>query len=178
MIYRTMQNEKEKFYNQSIRDPLTNLYTRTYMKDSVARLFSINDRDSDATIGIVALDIDYFKSVNDTYGHNAGDLVLKSFAEILFQETRNGDIQVRVGGEEFAVFIPCKEISVIINTAERIREKVEMLKFGKPLNNLNITVSCGAIIRQQNESLSHALNRADVELYKAKNSGRNRVCSQ
>lgn len=177
IIYRTMEIEKEKFHNQSIRDPLTNLYTRTYMKESVERLFNIHDRNPNASVGIVALDIDHFKSVNDTYGHNAGDQVLKSFADILFRETRKGDIQVRMGGEEFAVFMVCNDISVAISTAERIRTQVEKLRIDGPMKDYKFNVSCGVVMHQQNENVADSLNRADIELYEAKNSGRNKVCS-
>lgn len=177
LIYRGLEYDRQRFYEQSIRDPLTHLYNRNYMHESVRRLLSIHDRNPTAAVGIVSCDIDYFKKVNDIYGHQAGDEVLKEFAAILIQETRAEDIQVRLGGEEFAVFIVNDSHHVVIEIAERIRHRFNRLQLGGAMQGYRFSVSCGAVVRHQREPLQTALQRADDALYKAKREGRNRVCS-
>ncbi|MDP3479521.1 MAG: diguanylate cyclase [Desulfoprunum sp.] len=177
LIYRSLEFERQKYYEQSIRDPLTQLYTRIYMHESVRRLLNIHDRNSSAAVGIISLDIDHFKAVNDNFGHQAGDEVLKEFAAILIQETRSEDIQVRLGGEEFAVFIVNDTPLFVLEIAERIRQRFNLLNLDGVMQGYRFSVSCGAIIRKQQESLQDALHRADTTLYRAKKNGRNQVCS-
>ncbi len=176
LIYRSLEFERQKYYEQSIRDPLTRLYTRIYMHESIRRLFNIHDRKPSAAVGIISLDIDYFKTVNDNFGHQAGDQVLKEFAAILIQETRAEDIQVRLGGEEFAVFIISDTPHFVLEIAERIRKRFYILKIEGIMHGYRFSVSCGAIIRKQQESLQDALHRADTAMYQAKRNGRNQVC--
>jgi diguanylate cyclase (GGDEF)-like protein len=178
LSYQSLEFERQKYYEQSIRDPLTRLYTRVYMHESVRRLFNVHDRNSSAAVGIISLDIDHFKTVNDRFGHQAGDEVLKEFAAILCRETRAEDIQVRLGGEEFAVFIVNGSPKIVLEIAERIRQKFNDLQLGGTLKGFSFSVSCGAVIRKQQESLQDALHRADTSLYLAKSNGRNQVCSE
>ena len=177
LIYLSLELERQKYYEQSIKDPLTSLYTRIYMHESVRRLFNIHDRNPSAAVGIISLDIDHFKTVNDRFGHQSGDEVLKEFAALLIRETRAEDIQVRLGGEEFAVFIVNCTPLFVLEIAERIRQKFNNLRLDGFLQGSRFSVSCGAIIRKQHESLHDALHRADTTLYLAKNKGRNQVCS-
>jgi len=177
LIYLSLELERQKYYEQSIRDPLTSLYTRIYMHESVRRLFNIHDRNPSAAVGIISLDIDHFKTVNDRFGHQSGDEVLKEFAALLIKETRAEDIQVRLGGEEFAVFIVNCTPRFVIEIAERIRQKFNDLRLDGVLQGSRFSVSCGAIIRNQHETLHDALHRADTTLYLAKDKGRNQVCS-
>ncbi|MBF0188957.1 MAG: diguanylate cyclase [Magnetococcales bacterium] len=174
-IYRSMDIERQKFYEQSIRDSLTGLYTRFYMNEAIRRLFDIHDRDPNAAIAVAAFDIDYFKSVNDTYGHHIGDLVLKQVGQVLLNDTRNSDVPVRLGGEEFAVFIVGKAAQEAGEIANRIRVTVSKLLFEEEMPGRQITISCGLAYRQQLEPLDDVLQRADAALYDAKNGGRNRV---
>jgi diguanylate cyclase (GGDEF)-like protein len=178
LIYRSLEFERQKYYEQSIRDPLTRLYTRFYMQESVRRLFNVHDRNPLAAVGIISLDIDHFKEVNDRFGHQAGDEVLKEFAAILLGETRDEDIQVRLGGEEFAVFIINESPLVVLEIAERIRQRFNGLQLDGTLQGYRFSVSCGAIIRKQQETLQQALHRADTYMYHAKSNGRNQVCSE
>ena len=178
LIQRSLEQERQKFYEQSIRDPLTSLYTRLYMRESVQRLFGINDRDPQATVGLISLDIDHFKLVNDTYGHQAGDVVIREVAWVILQETRDSDIQVRLGGEEFAIFIASEPLEKIKDIAERIRQAVERMTFKGDMEGHKLSISAGVILRQQEEDLSNALQRADMLLYQAKHQGRNQICSE
>ena len=175
-IHQSLEQERQKFYERSIRDPLTNLYTRLYMRESVQRLLGINDRDPNATVGIISLDIDHFKLVNDSFGHQAGDKVIKEVAWIILQETRDSDIQVRLGGEEFAIFVASESIERIKEIAERIRKDVAAMSFEEEMGNHTFSISAGVIVRRTDEELSSALQRADTLLYQAKHQGRNMVC--
>ncbi len=178
LIHRSLEKERQKFYERSIRDSMTNLYTRLYMRESVQRLFGINDRDPNATVGLISLDIDHFKRVNDTFGHRAGDEVIREVAGTILQETRESDIQVRLGGEEFAIFIASEPFDKIKAIAERIRAAVAAISFKGSMENYSFSLSAGVIIRQQNEDLNDAIQRADTLLYQAKHRGRNRVCTE
>ena len=178
IILRTLDMERQKFYDQAIRDPLTNLYTRIYMNEAVPRLMHIHDRDRDASLSVIMLDVDHFKSVNDNYGHNAGDMVLKRVSATILETSRAGDIPVRFGGEEFLVFMVTHRHQDSVVLAERIRSRVEKLAWSSPMEDRTITVSLGVVNRKQDENLNELLYRADTCLYKAKESGRNRVVSE
>ncbi|MBB4286602.1 diguanylate cyclase [Roseospira goensis] len=175
-IYRTLDMERQRFYETSIRDPLTNLFTRFYMQETVARLMGIHDRNPDAAIGLVMLDVDHFKQVNDTYGHAQGDVVLKAVADCLMHDVRPGDLPVRLGGEEFAVFVVGTTLARVGDVAERLRRRVAALQFDGPMANRTVTASFGVALRHQGERLESLIERADRALYDAKDGGRNRVC--
>jgi len=175
IIQQTLDLERQKFYEQAIRDPLTGLYSRVYMKEAVKRLFSLHDRDKALQVSVLMLDIDHFKKVNDTYGHNQGDIVLKQIADVLIDETRAGDLQVRIGEEKFSLFLVTDTKKIVTDIAERIRVTVESLKFEAPMDDYKLTISSGIAFRKQKEKLTDALIRADQALYRAKNTGRNRM---
>ena len=122
-------------------------------------------------------DIDYFKYINDKFGHNAGDLVLKEIANICRSVLREVDIIGRIGGEEFAILLPETDIVQATLVAERLRVSISN---GKVFPNLNEEVKFAAsfgvtFTKDANKSINELLNQADNALYKAKNSGRNRV---
>lgn len=175
-IYRLIDLERQKFYERSIRDPLTGLFTRLYMNDAVQRFADIHDQDSNAPVALAMIDVDHFKSINDTYGHAQGDLVLKAVAGVLLSTLRSADIPVRFGGEEFAVFTAGSSALAIPAIAERIRFAVAELILPPPLAERRLTVSIGVALRSQGEGLAGLIERADAALYTAKNAGRNRVC--
>lgn len=162
----------------SIIDPLTGLYNRRYMMNQLNQLMSRNAVDS-VPISIAAFDIDHFKAVNDTHGHDAGDVILKDFAERLSENVRPMDIVCRQGGEEFMVIMPEVTGDLACMAAERIRCAVA----GRPFSvdetlALNITVSAGVSTSEGRPVDSQTLLRqADEALYAAKKSGRNRVMS-
>ncbi|MBF0183022.1 MAG: diguanylate cyclase [Magnetococcales bacterium] len=175
ILHYQLEGERQRYYERSIRDPLTNLYTRFYLRESASRLFDIQDRDSHTQLSFAAFDLDFFKSVNDTYGHGAGDDVLRALGQILLSETRTMDIPVRLGGEEFLLLMVGSGMQESMEVAERIRVRVEQLTLPGALHGRRFTISAGVSMRQPKESLESVMEKADVALYQAKHSGRNRV---
>ncbi|MCB1856817.1 MAG: diguanylate cyclase [Gammaproteobacteria bacterium] len=174
-IFRGIELERQKFYERSIRDPLTGLFTRFYMEDTLRRLFEIHDRSGGTPVALAMLDIDHFKRINDQYGHVRGDEVLCRVAHIIQADARAGDLPVRLGGEEFGLIVvgaPAAEIQAI---GERLRQKVAAIHFHGTFTGLRVTISIGTAIRLVGESIPGFIERADLALYQAKNMGRNRV---
>jgi diguanylate cyclase (GGDEF)-like protein len=123
------------------------------------------------------IDIDQFKSVNDTYGHNVGDKVIKSVANALQIHKRTSDIAGRLGGEEFALVLPEATLDSAVIAAERPRQLVANLTIAVAGRSIAVTISVGAsVCRADMERIDELLKEADVALYEAKRSGRNRVC--
>lgn len=124
---------------------------------------------------VLMIDIDYFKQINDQYGHANGDEILKQFAELLHRETREHDIKARIGGEEFGILIPMLSQIEVMKVAERIRSSISKHEF-KLLNeqSIHISVSIG-VANGKSEHLLEMVHSADACLYHAKNSGRNRT---
>ena len=176
-IFRSIELERQKFYERSIRDALTGLFTRFYMEDTLRRLFEIHDRGGGTAAALAMIDIDHFKRINDNHGHLRGDEVLRRVARVIKQDARAGDLPVRLGGEEFGIIVvgePALEIQAI---AERLRRKVASIQFPPPLQELQVTVSIGTAVRQVGESIPAFMERADLALYQAKDQGRNQVRS-
>jgi diguanylate cyclase (GGDEF)-like protein len=122
-------------------------------------------------------DIDYFKKINDTYGHQQGDLVLKMVAELMRKHLRQYDSAARFGGDEFALVLPESTLVQAVQVAERIRVNASQLTFPPPLQNLRITISFGvaALPRPNVKTVDDLIREADGALYHAKGDGRNRV---
>jgi diguanylate cyclase (GGDEF)-like protein len=160
----------------SMRDPLTGLFNRRYLEETMGRELP-RARRMGESVGVIVLDIDHFKNLNDTFGHDAGDFVLERTGELLRAATRNSDIACRFGGEEFAVILPGATLLVARNRAEAIRAALESLKIefeGKAIGPL--TVSAGvASMPPHGQDWTHTLQQADRALYTAKQSGRNKV---
>jgi diguanylate cyclase (GGDEF)-like protein len=175
-IFRLMDMERQRFYEISIRDPLTGLFSRFYMQDMVQRLCSLQDRDPSASLGVAMVDIDHFKRINDSYGHHRGDEALQAVANVLSQGARGSDLPVRLGGEEFAVFVMGESALHIGELGERIRARVVELALDEVSAEAPLTVSVGTALRRRGETLASFLERADAALYEAKRGGRNRVC--
>lgn len=161
---------------QVITDPLTRLNNRRYLWDFLGRDL-IRARRAVLPVAAILFDIDYFKRLNDTWGHEAGDLVLKSVADVIRQNVRGSDIACRYGGEEFIVILSEATRTVAIQRAETIRRDIERMEilFGeKPLD--RVTASFGVALYPTHADNAEALVRAaDDALYQAKESGRNRV---
>ena len=157
-------------------DPLTGVYNRRF---GLGRLHEEFERSIRSTIplGLLMLDIDHFKSVNDTYGHQAGDRILKSIAAIIKSILREGDILVRYGGEEFLAILPAAASEDLELIGERIRRSVEESSHPYDSQTIRVTISIGgaAFPNQNVEKESALLQLADDSLYKAKETGRNRV---
>lgn len=175
-LYRMMDFEYRKFYELSIHDNLTGLYNRFYMEETLMRLFRIHDRNEKDTIVVAMFDLDHFKDINDTYGHLAGDEVIRKAASALTKSIRTSDLPIRYGGEEFAVFMLGCSIEDGVAVAEKVRCEINQLTFDGTLKGYRLTISGGVASRKQKESFADFLRRADMALYKAKNTGRNRVC--
>jgi two-component system, cell cycle response regulator len=150
---------------EAVTDPLTGLYNRRYFDDALGEYLQAF-RKIDKPVGMIVLDIDHFKAVNDTHGHDVGDDVLRALGNCLFEFTRYHDVVARMGGEEFAVLSPNVTQAQLHSLAERIRNAVNAL-----------TVSAGLAIWDGQESGLDLYRRADAQLYQAKRNGRNRVCA-
>ncbi len=160
----------------SMRDPLTGLYNRRDLEETMRRELP-RARRLGESVGVIVIDIDHFKHLNDTFGHDAGDFVLERTGELLRAATRNSDIACRFGGEEFAVILPGATLLIARNRAEAIRAALESLEIefeGKAIGPL--TVSAGvASMPPHGQDWTHTLQQADRALYTAKQSGRNKV---
>lgn len=174
-LLRRVERERQLAYERSVHDPLTGLYNRQYMQGTLPRFMEVHDRDPADAIGVILFDIEQFKSVNDTYGHGVGDIVLKRIADVIREHSRRADIPVRIGGEEFAVFVVGTREAYHQDVAERVRSAVEQLVFNAQMQRRRVTLSAGTAIRRQGEELEAFVARADMALYRAKRTGRNRV---
>ena len=164
---------KDKAIQKSITDSLTSLYNREYMNIQLETLISKTRRDN-SDLSLMLVDIDFFKKVNDTYGHLVGDTVLIKVANILKNKTRNVDMAVRYGGEEFVIILPNTNKQNAINLANKLNFEVSKIIF-EELNNTNITISIGVSKYIKNDTIQSIIKRADDALYEAKETGRNKV---
>ncbi len=160
----------------AVTDPLTGLHNRRYMETHLKILMERAIKE-DRPLSLLMIDIDFFKNVNDTHGHEAGDLILKQFANGISRNIRGIDLACRFGGEEFVVIMPETDIAIAMLVAERIRNHTETFSFdvnGK--GPVSITTSIGVTTMPGTmDTPQGALKRADEALYRAKNDGRNRV---
>ncbi|MDQ0046771.1 diguanylate cyclase (GGDEF)-like protein/PAS domain S-box-containing protein [Paenibacillus polymyxa] len=151
-------------------DPLTGLKNRRYFQDQLlASLASFHE--SGISFSLLIIDIDRFKSINDTYGHPVGDLVLTNLAELLQSMSRDRDIVARYGGEEFVIILPGNDQEEAIRTAERYRTTTASMDWGE----YSITVSIGVATVTQEDTEQTIIHQADLALYASKSGGRNRV---
>ncbi|MCA1926081.1 MAG: GGDEF domain-containing protein [Thiobacillus sp.] len=162
----------------SLKDPLTGLGNRRHFHGVLARAIETVARSGDSVL-LLLLDIDHFKSINDTYGHLAGDQVLRAIAGCLARCVRPVDTVARYGGEEFAVILPHCRPAFGRAVAERIRASVAALAIDiAPLQTLSVTISIGGAYAPEwvRSTADLWIERADQQLYRAKTEGRNRVC--
>lgn len=161
----------------AITDPLTSLFNRRHMETQITILVD-NATNRGKDLSVLALDVDFFKKVNDTYGHDAGDAVLKELAERFKKNIRNVDLPCRVGGEEFLIILPETDPKTAAKIAERLRRSVGGKPFAVPNQDkgLDITISIGlAALNGPNDTQGQIFKRADQALYDAKEQGRNKV---
>ena len=167
---------RETLRNESIRDPLTGLFNRRHMQASLGRELE-RAAHGQYPIGILMLDLDHFKRFNDTFGHAAGDVLLRDFAGLLQSHVRAGDVACRYGGEEFTLILPEASLEVTRQRAEQLRESAGQLHSqfqGQALG--KVTVSLGvALYPRHGATGEEVLRAADQALYQAKRAGRNRV---
>lgn len=158
----------------TLQDAMTGLKNRRFLEEYIDTLIASTQRQKQA-ISILMLDLDYFKMVNDTYGHDAGDAVLKSLAKVLKQSVRASDIVIRYGGEEFMILLQNSAGEAAELVAEKIRASVEAMKTLVAGTTLQKTISIGiADFPTDSETFWQAVKYADVALYQAKETGRNR----
>jgi two-component system cell cycle response regulator len=188
LLARVRTQLRQKRYADSLRekvqqsielalfDPLTGLNNRRFMENHLATMLD-NARARRAPLTLMILDIDHFKRVNDTYGHDCGDEVLKSFADRLRGIIRGGDLLCRLGGEEFVIVMPGVNVQAATRIAERARLAIQQEQFviGPADRMIPVTVSIGLAERGEDGDASSLYRRADRALYCAKAEGRNRV---
>jgi diguanylate cyclase (GGDEF)-like protein len=160
---------------ESIRDPLTGLYNRRYLDDALEREFSRAKRDN-YPVGIIMMDIDHFKKVNDTYGHIVGDVVLQKLAQMLGAKFRREDIICRFGGEEFLVVMPETSANNAFEKIEDFRKDLENIVIEAAGQQIKLTISGGvAMYPFDGIVIDDIIQSADQAMYKAKAAGRNQV---
>jgi diguanylate cyclase (GGDEF)-like protein len=156
-------------------DGLTGLYLRRYFISRLNNELLLASR-YNTVISLIMIDIDFFKKINDTYGHIVGDFVLKELAKLLLQEVKEQGLCARWGGEEFLVFVPYQTQQQVVELAERIRKNVEDYNFLFQDKTIKLTISCGvSFYPQEGKDITTLIEEADKKLYKAKQSGRNKV---
>lgn len=161
----------EELKTQAKTDPLTGLYNREFMDNWLQIQFAQGDN-----FAIAFLDLDKFKNVNDTYGHAAGDAVLKQFSAFLKTQVRSSDVVIRYGGEEIVIGLPSTNLQATTNLIERIRQTWEQTDIAiSPSQSIRVTFSAG--VADYRTAKKDILKVADEMVYKAKEEGRNRVCS-
>lgn len=165
----------ETLRESTFRDPMTGLHNRRFLEESVDTLIGQAQRRK-TSMAFLMLDLDYFKMVNDTYGHDAGDAVLKTLAKLLRQSVRASDFVIRYGGEEFLILLQETDAPAADAVAEKIRAAVADLKIQTSGGILQKTISIGiSSYPQDSDTFWQALKFADVAMYHAKETGRNRV---
>ena len=171
-----LEEREQKLHEQAISDPLTGLYNRRYLSEFLQREL-VRARRSATPVAVVLLDLDRFKRVNDSFGHEAGDQVLTAVGALLKSKVRGSDIACRYGGEEFAVIMPQAGVDAANRRGEDIRSAIAALNLshaGKSLGRLTASFGIG-LFPDHAEDIDSLLRVADVALYAAKGAGRNRV---
>ncbi|MDD5471955.1 MAG: GGDEF domain-containing protein [Sideroxydans sp.] len=167
-------NQRAQYEHQATVDALTGVHNRRWMSDAFPRVLhrcALNKQHS----AVMVLDIDHFKNVNDSYGHLVGDAALKSLAYIMQHNLRPHDLLVRYGGEEFAILLPDTGLEEARSIAERLRQMVAANELVSNGVAFKITVSSGIASIDDEDDLESSFAQADEALYRAKESGRNRV---
>jgi two-component system cell cycle response regulator len=171
-----LRDNVQQSIEMAITDALTSLYNRRYMESHLGALVDQASARGKSLTALM-LDIDYFKAVNDTHGHDAGDDVLREFATRIKKSIRGIDMACRLGGEEFVIIMPETDVAVAAIVAERLRRCVasEPFAVANGATQLEVTISIGIATLDAGDSAASILKRADQALYRAKRDGRNRV---
>ena len=165
----------EEIYRLSTVDGLTQIFNKRYFLETLERELS-RARRYDRPLALVMFDIDHFKQCNDTFGHRAGDFVLREVADVVRERARKVDVLARYGGEEFAMILPEIDIRGATAFAEKIRAMIGESKFMFEGRHIPVTISIGvAELTPDVATYDDLIKRADARLYKAKQTGRNRV---
>ena len=167
----------EKFKHMSITDPLTGLYNRRHFEELMETEIAMSVRYGDPN-SLLVLDIDHFKTINDTHGHFGGDIILKEVADLLKKNMRRTDILCRIGGEEFVAFCKRSDKRSAMEIAENLRKCVEKFEFDLGDKKVHITASVGVSSIQEGMKLGNKeelFMQADIALYNSKRTGRNKI---
>lgn len=166
----------DEIYRLTTVDGLTQVNNRRFFDESIERELS-RCRRYGRTLSLVLIDVDHFKKINDTFGHLAGDAVLKEVASAIRKRIRKEDLLARYGGEEFAVLTPEVDLKGALSMAEKVRKVIEKHEFSFDGEVIPVTISCGvATLGKKGDTAPALVQRADEKLYEAKEGGRNQVC--
>jgi len=178
-LSRSFHSMHSRLAEQLGSDPLTGCMNRRSLTTQL-RSDLRQARRRGTSVGVVAIDVDHFKEINDSRGHPFGDLVLQQLAGIMQETAREADAVARFGGDEFVIVLPDTGWQGALTFAERLRREVDQFSFGPPGSPMSVTISVGVALSNDVESTSpgeRLLREADAALYKAKVAGRNRVFS-
>lgn len=171
---KTLSKKSETYQQAALTDPLTGLHNRRYFDDALEQYreeFSAIGQ----PLGLIVLDLDHFKNINDTYGHDIGDDVLQGLTRCLLDYTRYHDVVARMGGEEFAILAPNLSQKALLGLADRIRIAVSEIMFAADNVHFRVTASMGIALWDGKETSADFIKRADKNLYEAKATGRNKA---
>jgi len=164
-----LSNRLEEAEHAARKDPLTGLANRRKLAEFLASL------PQDISICFVMIDIDFFKKINDRYGHDAGDDILTALANVLNDSTRGSDMVARLGGEEFCIVLSEAELKQAGTLAANLCQAVSLHRFKSGTHRIDVTISLGVSQKKDNETAELSIKRADKALYQSKKDGRNRV---
>lgn len=171
-------NFEQKLMEMNMRDSLTGTHNRRSLELNLKEEMERHKRYGHP-LSMIMFDIDYFKQVNDSCGHQCGDFILQQIAAIIEENIRSEDIFARYGGEEFCCLLPETSMESAVNLAERFRKKISQKAYRYLGKNLNVTISLGvSTLNEETTTAEMLLKKADAGLYAAKNAGRNRVVAE
>ena len=178
MQTKALEEAQAELKEQANRDPLTNIYNSRYFGEISEKIIAITKRTKEP-LSLLMIDIDTFKNINDSYGHNVGDEIIKLLANKLTSTIRKSDIVARFGGEEFAVILPNTNIKSAIEFADTLRVTIGKESYETKIDTIQFTISIGVdeFNHQEDTNIIDSLKRADSALYEAKRNGRNMVCA-
>ncbi len=173
---RELKRANQRLLALSDTDPLTCIYNRRFLMDDLERKMC-RAKNNGESLSLIILDIDHFKKINDTYGHQRGDMVITIVAEASQKRMRSHDIVARYGGEEFVIVLPETSLPEAMSIAERLRDSVQSIKLPPPMENVAVTLSLGVATFPSSivNDVDSLFRQADEALYRAKQNGRNRV---
>jgi len=169
-----LENELKEAQLETSMDYLTNILNRRSFDIELEKIEKKHNM-FNTKYAIVFYDIDFFKKINDTYGHECGDIILKTFSEVLKNLTRKEDILARYGGEEFVVLLNYKDKNEVIKYLKRVKSIIAQRVFIYKDKTIKLKFSAGLAFRDLNDSALETLNKADELLYEAKNTGRDKI---
>lgn len=170
-----LEDQNSELEKMAHLDSLTKTYNKGYCEKMIEKLENMIGKNKIKSMSVLFVDIDYFKKVNDTYGHKVGDIALCHVADLVKSTIRQNDILARYGGEEFILLLINTPLINAVGLGERLREIIEENPVETTQGKISLTISLGAAEKWQDETIKETINRADQKLYIAKNGGRNRV---